>query len=130
MQYASLRGFHALFLALGIASITGLTGCAWFASHQAAIQSDAQALASACQTAEPSVTSKTASDILYGVQAVATAYGSNPVPSSVAQATAILPQIATAIVPLITGSQNNPRTQAVIGLAAQLLANSSTSSKP
>jgi hypothetical protein len=124
------RSIRSCFLILGISAAAALSGCAWLAAHQSIIQADAQALAVAIQQAEPLVKNQTASDILYGVQAVAQAYGKTPVPANVAQATAILPQIATAIVPLITGSQNNPRTQAVIGLAAQLLANSTPSPTP
>jgi uncharacterized integral membrane protein len=83
---------------------------------------DAQALAKAAQVAAPSVGNKTLSDYLYGLGAVATAYGSAPMPTNIIQATAPIPGLAGVVLPLITGKNNGPKTQALINGAAAILA--------
>ncbi len=65
-----------------------------------------------------------ASNYLYALAAVAQAYGKAPVPTNIATATApISPALVAAVLPLITGANNGPKTQALINGAAAILAN-------
>jgi hypothetical protein len=80
-------------------------------------------IASAASLAAGSIGNKTASDYLYALADVATAYGKAPVPTDIATATApISPALVATVLPLITGKNNNPKTQALINGAAALLA--------
>ena len=96
---------------------------AWLANptNQADIQTAAKVLAAATQLAAPLVTNKTASADLYAAGAVAAAYGSQPVPSNILQATTQAASIATTVTPLVTGKANSATTQAIINGAALIL---------
>lgn len=107
--------------ALAIASLL-LSSCATLTpSQQAQITLTEKTLATAAQIAAPLVSDKKISDGLYALAAVATAYGNQPVPTNVLQATSTLQGVAGVVTPLVTGKENGPRTTALIQGAAALL---------
>jgi len=106
-----------------ILAFAGLALAALLSSCTTAeIQTAAQDLATATKAAEPLASNKTLSNILYGLNDVATAYGTAPVPANILGETAILPGLASTITPLITGKANGPKTQSIITAAAGILA--------
>jgi hypothetical protein len=107
--------FGILALTIGCGTLTP--------AQQATITTTEQDIALAAQVAAPLVGNKTLSNDLYAISAVATAYGNAPVPANIVQATTPLtPQLAAAVLPLVTGKNNGPKTQAIIAGAAALLA--------
>lgn len=100
-----------------------MAGCASLTpGQQATITTTEQTIATAATIAAPLVGNKTLSNYLYAISSVATAYGKSPVPTSIAAATAPIPGLAGVVLPLITGANNGPKTQALIAGAAQILA--------
>jgi hypothetical protein len=115
-------------IALSLLGLIAGIGCANLTpAQQATITTTEQDIALAAQIAAPLAGNKQLSNDLYAVSAVATAYGKAPVPTNILQATTPLtPQLAAAVLPLVTGKANGPKTQAVIAGAAAILASYST----
>ena len=105
-----------------------LFGCTTLTTQQQAdITNAEQTLAKAAQIAAPLVPNAKLSNDLYALATVATAYGSQPVPTTVAQATALVPQTAAVVLPLITGTANGAKIQTIINGAAAILSGVTTS---
>lgn len=113
---------HSALIILFTAAMVIVTGCAWIQTHQSEIQTGAKILAAAAQAAAPLVSNKQLSNSLYATSYVATTYGNEPVPKTVLEATAQIPNLANTVIPLVTGSANSPRTQAIINGSAAILA--------
>ena len=130
-------------IAITLAASVYVTGCATLTNEQAKInkwlsnptnqqnvQSAAKVLAAATQLATPFVSNKDAAAALNAVSYVANAYGNNPVPSNVLQATAQNAAIAKAVTPLVTGTANSAKTTAIIDGAALILSTAATATQP
>ncbi|GEM_PF-6224183 len=117
-------------LTLILLAVSAVTGCAWMQQHQSQIQTAEKTIATAAQVAAPFVSNKKISDDLYAVAAVANAYGSEPVPTNILQATTQLPQVAGVVLPLVTGRQNSAQTVKILDGAAQILASLGGSAPP
>jgi hypothetical protein len=106
-----------------LATLGLMAGCANLTpGQQATITLTENTLATAAQIAAPLVANKTLSNYLYGAAAVATAYGSQPVPTTILQTTLPIPGLAGTVLPLVTGKSNGPKTTAIINGAAAILA--------
>jgi hypothetical protein len=106
-----------------VLSVLALCSCSTLTPQQQAnITLTENLLATAARIAAPLISNKSISNDLYAVSAVSAAYGSQPVPTSILQATTLIPGLAGTVLPLVTGQANGPRTQAIISGAADILA--------